>query len=96
MLDEEVENGTCDAGHHEALEQLFLRLETNLAMRRDEGGSIHMVSFVDHRILVASDESQAFGFADWARSQGHVFVIATMPVELDVRRGAHPVTLPSP
>lgn len=96
LIDQEVASGTCDGGHREALEQLLMRLKTNLAMRRDEGGSIHMVSFVDHRILVASDKEQSFDFADWANSQVHVFAIATMPAELNVHRGADAVTLASP
>jgi hypothetical protein len=96
LIDQEVASGTCDTGHREALEQLLLRLKTNLAMRRDEGGSIHMVSFVDHRILVASEEPQSFDFANWANSQVHVFAIAMMPIELDVHRGPEAVTRTSP
>lgn len=96
LVDREVASRSCDDGHRAALEQLLMRLKANLVMRRDEGGSMHVVSFIDHRVLVASDEPQSFEFSDWANSQVHVFAVATMPVTLDVRRGPEAVTLASP
>jgi hypothetical protein len=96
MADGEIARGTCDPGYREALEQLLMRMKTNLAMRRDEGNTLHMVTFVDHRILVAKEAGSAFEFADWANSTVHVFAIAGLPVTLDVHRGADAITLQSP
>jgi hypothetical protein len=96
MADAEIARGTCDPGYREALEQLLMRMKTNLAMRRDEGNTLHLVTFVDHRILVAKEAGTAFEFADWANSTVHVFAIAGLPVTLDVRRGADAITLASP
>jgi hypothetical protein len=96
MADAEIKRGTCDPGYREALEQLLMRMKTNLAMRRDEGNTLHLVAYVDHRILVAKEDGTSFDFSDWASSTMHVFAVAALPVTLDVHRGADAITLPSP
>lgn len=96
MVEAEMKRGTCDPGYREALEALLLRMKTNLSTRRDEGNTLHMVAFVDHRIVVAKPEGTAFDFSDWGNATVHVFAIAGLPVALDVHRGADAMTLPSP
>ena len=96
MADAEVARGACDPGHREALEQLLARMRTNLAMRRDEGNTLHMVALADHQILVAKEDGTSFDFSDWTPSTMHVFAIAALPVTLDVHRGADAIKLPSP
>jgi hypothetical protein len=96
MVEAEMKRGSCDTGYREALEALLRRMKTNLAMRRDEGNTIHAVAFVDHRILVAKPEGTPFEFSDWANATVHLFAIAGLPVALDVHRGADAITLQSP
>ncbi len=96
MTSAEMARGTCDPGYREALEALLMRMKTNLLMRRDEGNTLHMVAFLDHRIVVAKEEGVALELSDWANSTVHVFAIAGLPVTLDVHRGVDAITLPSP
>jgi hypothetical protein len=96
MANAEISHGTCDPGHREALEQVLMRMKTNLTLRRDEGGTFHAVLFVDHRILVATEKGASFEFSGWESSTVHVFAIAALPVSLEVQRGGDRITLQSP